>query len=156
MTRRAQHGFTLIELLVVLALASMLLTLVPGAFEKLLPGLRYRATLAEVGATLREARAAAVSEAREVAVLIDLDARTFGFRRGDGRQVAGRIDAGLDLKLRIAEGEQLSAGSGHIRFFPDGSSSGGRIVLGRAEGGHRISVDWLTGRVSVFELAHEG
>ena len=36
-----------------------------------------------------------------------------------------------------------------ISFAPDGSSSGGRIVL--ADGGRRVQVgvDWLTGRVSV-------
>jgi general secretion pathway protein H len=38
-----------------------------------------------------------------------------------------------------------------IVFYPDGSSSGGAVVLGNARFRHRVATDWLTGRVSVDE-----
>jgi hypothetical protein len=38
---------------------------------------------------------------------------------------------------------------GQIRFFPDGSSTGGRIGLSRNDRRAAVAVDWLTGLVSV-------
>jgi general secretion pathway protein H len=40
--------------------------------------------------------------------------------------------------------------AGSIRFFPDGSSTGGRVMI--AAGNEKLSVDvnWLTGRVSIL------
>ena len=50
------------------------------------------------------------------------------------------------------DGERQSATLGDIRFNPDGSSTGGRIVL--ADGSRKIAVgvDWLTGRVTVADV----
>ena len=46
---------------------------------------------------------------------------------------------------------RLAADAPAIRFFPDGSSSGGRLTL-RADGrSAHVEVDWLTGRVSIHE-----
>lgn len=157
MKRGGEHGFTLIELLVILALLSLLLTLAPGVFERLVPTLRYRAMISDVGATLREARLVAIRESRTTQVLIDLDRRVYAMVGAPQGRLAGRIEDDLDLKLRIGEGEQTEAGAGRIRFFPDGSSTGGRIVFARdGGGGHRISVDWLTGRTSVHDLKAGG
>ncbi|MFC6669230.1 GspH/FimT family pseudopilin [Marinobacterium aestuariivivens] len=36
-----------------------------------------------------------------------------------------------------------------IRFYPDGSSSGGTVVLTGSGGRYEIGVDWLTGRVRI-------
>jgi general secretion pathway protein H len=53
--------------------------------------------------------------------------------------------------LTIA-GERGSRAVGAIRFNPDGSSTGGRIVL--ADGNRKVAVgvEWLSGRVSVADL----
>jgi len=42
---------------------------------------------------------------------------------------------------------------GAIRFFPDGSSTGGRVILKRDDGdaGWQVGVNWLTGRILVAE-----
>jgi hypothetical protein len=42
---------------------------------------------------------------------------------------------------------------GAITFAPDGSSSGGRVVLVAGANAVAIVVDWLTGRVSVANAA---
>jgi general secretion pathway protein H len=44
-------------------------------------------------------------------------------------------------------------GTAAIRFFPDGSSSGGTISLSGANRDYFIGVDWLTGRVELLENA---
>jgi general secretion pathway protein H len=53
------------------------------------------------------------------------------------------------MTLDIPTSEQVGANAGRVRFFPDGSASGGRIVL--REGGRTatVSVSWLTGDVDV-------
>jgi hypothetical protein len=38
-----------------------------------------------------------------------------------------------------------------IRFYADGSSNGGLIEMASKEAVHRISIDWLTGRVGYDE-----
>ena len=38
---------------------------------------------------------------------------------------------------------------GAIRFYPDGSSTGGRITVASGERKYLVDVDWLTGRVSI-------
>ena len=37
-----------------------------------------------------------------------------------------------------------------IWFFPDGSSTGGRIALNLGQRRHVVAVDWLSGRVTSF------
>ncbi|MEX2616564.1 MAG: hypothetical protein WD767_10745 [Alphaproteobacteria bacterium] len=58
-----------------------------------------------------------------------------------------------------AQQEAVTGRLGAIRFYPDGSATGGHLTLARMAGGDnvaattgpaiRVSVDWLTGRVDV-------
>ena len=57
--------------------------------------------------------------------------------------------------LFTARSEQLSEKGGAIRFFPDGSSTGGRITLSIDSMRYLVNVDWLTGRVKVMESVVE-
>ena len=40
---------------------------------------------------------------------------------------------------------------GGIRFFPDGSSTGGYIALADDKTEYRVKVDWLTGHISIAD-----
>jgi general secretion pathway protein H len=53
----------------------------------------------------------------------------------------------LDLKLEAAESQMQSPQVGAVRFYPDGSSTGGRIVVARGDHGYQVGVQWLTGRI---------
>jgi len=57
----------------------------------------------------------------------------------------------LELKLYAAQSEVSSERRGSIRFYPDGSSTGGRITVAAGERKYLVDVDWLTGRVSINE-----
>ncbi|TCV91049.1 hypothetical protein EC912_1171, partial [Luteibacter rhizovicinus] len=48
-----------------------------------------------------------------------------------------------------AQEDRVNATTGRIRFFPDGSSTGGRVTLGRGTREWHVNVGWLTGAVSV-------
>ena len=59
----------------------------------------------------------------------------------------------MTMKLFTARSELEEEGIGRIRFFPDGSSTGGHIDLLRDEALWRIEVMWLTGDAKLREGA---
>ncbi len=76
---------------------------------------------------------------------IDVDANRY--RLGEWRALRGDVR----LSLYTAERERLDRGTGRIRFFPDGTSTGGRVSLAEGERSYHVVVDWLTGRVDVVQ-----
>jgi general secretion pathway protein H len=132
-------GFSLIELLVVLAVMGFVLALVVGYLE---------GTAAELASGLRLARSQAIADNRPVAFALDLA----GHRYRVGGDPPRLLPARLALGLLTVNGERRNATSGDIRFNPDGSSSGGRIVLAAGTRRVAVGVDWLTGRVTVADV----
>lgn len=140
---RHQQGFSLFELLLVLLMISLLsgmvmLNLNSGG------GSEQRAAARSLAAGLRMAREQAQSTQRDVVLLIDVAKRSFQF---DQRTIA--LSSQVPVHLFTAKAEQRSRDIGGIRFFPDGSSTGGHVEIGNA---FRVNVDWLTGRVQVLEI----
>ena len=78
---------------------------------------------------------------------IDVEARTYQVPD----KVAVQLPEELQMKLLTAATEQTGDSKGQIRFFPDGSSSGGRITLTRDRREWRIEIAWLTGEVRIEE-----
>jgi general secretion pathway protein H len=142
------RGFTLIELLVVLAVIGFVLALFVGYRAPWSIGLGLEATARELAAELRLARSQAIADNRAVALALDLSRKRYRVDGEASRPLPPRIAVGL---LTI-DGERQSATFGDIRFNPDGSSTGGRIIL--AESGRKVAVgvDWLTGRVTVADV----
>ncbi len=140
-----RDGFTLIELLVVMAVMALVLLVVPPMFSGSLSRAELGSAAREVAAGLREARSQAIRRNREVAFTVDVDARRYRIDDAAVRQ----LPTGPDLSLFTARSEQLDEVSGSIRFFPDGSSTGGRVTLGGDARKYHVEVDWLTGRVSI-------
>ena len=111
-----------------------------------LPG-EVTAAARQLAAALRQARSDAMAQNRAVTVAIDVAARRY---RVDAREAV--LPPQVTLTVDAAQTEQADATTGGIRFFPDGSSTGGRIdVRPTAEESraNRIAVDRLTGRISV-------
>ena len=61
----------------------------------------------------------------------------------------GELDDALALGATVAREEQPGPGLAAIRFFADGSSTGGRVVVRRGDAAWRVDVNWLTGAVRV-------
>jgi general secretion pathway protein H len=144
----ATSGFTLIEMMVVLAILSFALALVVGYRPLWSRGFALEATAAELASQLRLVRSEAIAANRPVVLAVDLAEH----RYRPGSQPVRPLPADLSLQLLTITDERLAANIGGIRFNPDGSSTGGRIVLSN---GHRriaVGVDWMTGRVSIADV----
>lgn len=135
-------GFTLIELLVVLVLLGVSLSIVGPRIGQVQDTARFNNSLRSVVTTARAARSRARTEQREVAVEFDVADRTYTLDNGAEREIRPR-----DTRVEVTapESEKLSDTRIAIRFFPDGSATGGSVRLGLADRNSLISIDWLTG-----------
>lgn len=149
MSWRFERGFTLLELIVVLGLVALGLAYITPNFGRALEGARFKAAVREVASGLRQARGIALSQGRESVFALDVAAHTYQIDGGDPQ----RLPQAIELGLHTAQSELRSPTQGYIRFFPDGSATGGRIVLRLGGLAKRIDVNWLTGRVTVREHA---
>ena len=104
---------------------------------RLLPGAELKATAAALVTELREARAQATGRRQVTTVRFDADTRA--------------LPDEITLDLFDANLEPLDRKTDTIRFFPDGSSTGGRVRLEAGDERYDIDIDWLTGRVRSTE-----
>lgn len=148
MTRGAQRGFTLLELLLVLVIAAAGYALVVRLASGGVSGAQLKSAARAVAAGLRDARGTAIATQESAALTLDLEHRSFEV--SGGRRARSLPDQ-LDLKLYTAQSEIVDDKRGSIRFFPDGSSTGGRVTLASGERSFLVDVDWLTGRVRIRE-----
>ena len=95
---------------------------------------------------LRQAQTTAMATRRDATLTLDLDAREFQVSGTEGTRA---LPSQLELKLYTAQTEAVSERKGAIRFYPDGSSTGGRITVASGERKYLVDVDWLTGRVTI-------
>ncbi len=146
------RGFTLVELLVVLAIAGLMMAVAPPLISSVMPGVELKAAARRTAGALRLAREIAIADGRDAAWVIDIDSNRY---RIDGDHRGGSLPAGLDVELVAAEDEMQSDSVGAIRFFPDGSSTGGRVILKRGDGGYQVGVNWLTGRILIADWERE-
>jgi general secretion pathway protein H len=62
----------------------------------------------------------------------------------------------LNINLLTAESERQGNTSGAIRFYPDGSSTGGRVTLTEKDKRWVVHVAWLTGKVKLVRYNIDG
>ena len=157
-------GFTLIEALVVVALMAAVFALFAGTLLGALPGQQLRSATGQLAAEMRATRARAIATGVDQSFVIDTASRAW--RSGPSSAIAtapgpdggalavaarrsGTLDAAFALGATVAREEQPGPGLAAIRFFADGSSTGGRVVVRRGDAAWRVEVHWLTGAVRV-------
>jgi len=145
---RQSRGFTLIELLVVLAILALAYALVPPLFSDTPSTAEMRSAARQLAAGLRKARNQAVTRRSEARFSLDAGQHSFSVS-GDTRSY--RLPVALDV--RLLGGPQATAGERQesIRFYSDGSSDGGRVLLGSEGRQFEVEVDSLTGHVAILD-----
>ena len=139
------RGFTLLELLVVLVIVAIgTAILLNTPFSAASAG-DLKAAARSLASGLRQAQTMAITTRKDALMTVDVEAREFHVNDLEPRRVSGKVD----LKLYTAESEVTSERQGAIRFYPDGSSTGGRITVSSGERKYLVDVDWITGRVSI-------
>jgi len=141
------RGFTLIELMVVLLLIALVIGIATGGLSKGLEKMRMRSAGHDLVAALRYTRGQAIVSGEEKKLEVDVDKRSY---QAPKRSVQ-ELPKGLTLKLLTAASERTGTSTGAIRFFPDGSSTGGRVRLIAGEHASDVEVAWLTGEVRLRE-----
>ena len=141
-----QRGFSLLEVLVVIVIIGLSYALLPKMFYSGVSGAELRSNVRAVATGLRLARDAAINTRREAVLTLDLDQRTFTVQN-DTR--VHKLNETLDVKLYTSQADLITEKVGAIRFYPDGSSNGGRVTLAAGERAFEVDVDWLTGHVTI-------
>lgn len=138
-------GFTLLELLVTLSITAMLSLIATPFIGSSLDKMKTRQSAIEISNVLKLARQEAIHQSSEIVVVFDLEAGSY--------QLNIPVNLGLpdeaSITLTTASTEQLGPKMGSIRFFEDGSSTGGQIeILYRAKT-YLVTVNWLNGQISL-------
>lgn len=150
MRRAGSDGFTLIEMMIVLVILGILVavTLRPLAGPRHAADMRT-ATL-EIASALRLARSVAITSGR--AQIFALNTASGAFMAANSRAV-GRLPADVHAMLTTVTSERSDERTGSIRFFADGSATGGGVKLEAGQRTAEITVDWLTGRIAIDDHA---
>ena len=145
---KRDSGFTLLEIIVVLAIAAAIyIVMLSGPIGKA-NAADLKAAARTLASGLRQAQTAAMATRRDAVLTIDVESKEFVTSVDPQPH---KLPENLELKLYAAQSEVTSERRGSIRFYPDGSSTGGRITVASGERKYLVDVDWLTGRVTIAD-----
>ncbi len=144
--RRRFFGFTLLELLLVMVLMVMITSVVVPQFSKSMTSFQLRDSTRQTVAILNRTRNVAISESREATFTIDKDARV---SRSTATTRAQPWPDQVDIEIDNYPVPESRETMRNIVFYPDGTSTGGHIVVSSSKNSYVIIVDWLTGHVNV-------
>ena len=136
----------MLELLLVLVLLVLAYGIATPVIANLTGAGDTKGSARTIATALKRARNAAISARKETPLTFDLEARTLTLA-GEPKPV--QLPAKLDIQLYTVQQELTSEKVAAIRFYPDGSSTGGRVTVGKDNKKFEVDVDWLTGRVHI-------
>jgi general secretion pathway protein H len=155
-----EGGFTLLELMVVIGILALAAAIVAPSLGRARQGLAVRSTAYALAADLRAARAAAQAANMERVLTVDPARRRYW---AEGVVGARTFPSHVTVELAVPESERAGGeagpgsgsgpgsgpGSGRVRFFPDGSASGAKVVLSDGRSAASVLVDWLNGAIRI-------
>jgi len=139
-------GFTLLELIVVLFIVVLGFSVVGINLSSGNDATELKVAARDIVSALRFARGQALISHQETTVTLDLAENTYTV---SGRDRVYSIAKAIDVTVVTAQSELTGEGLGSIRFFDDGSSTGGRITLELSKAAWQIDINWLTGQIEL-------
>ena len=143
-----ERGFTLIELTVVLLIMVLGFSVIGSNISSGNQSAQLKAVARDLASALRYARGQALISHKEVAVAINLAENSY---KVSNRDKIHHFSDEIDVTLVIAQDEFEDDETGHIRFYADGSSSGGRITLEWGNLIYYVDVNWLSGKIDISD-----
>lgn len=138
----ACDGFSVLELLIAIAILALAGAVVMPSLLRPSDHMRLRTTAQDLANAIRLTRSAAIARNNQMVLIVDLEGHTFESPVVPRRSFAASIAA----ELKIAEPERITPSRGGFRFFPDGSSTGGEIVMSLNAEQLKLCVHWLNGQ----------
>jgi len=142
------RGFSLLELLVVLVLIALMMALVGTSISRSVSNAELRSASRGLLAALRYTQTHAIVSHQEQILTIDME--NLSYQPPDRELV--KFPEGIEVSMVTAQSELLSDRVGGIRFFPDGGSTGGQIIVHVQNRQYEINIAWLTGEVHMAKL----
>ncbi len=136
-------GYTLLELLVVLAIAGFIMASIADYGAQSLPGAHLKSAAQQLVNDLRSAQTSAIANGIPVTLALQAEHGSYTIEPGEAVTALPPGTTISFVPFAFLRGKLVG-----IRFFPDGSATGGEIDLGSSARTYHIVVDWLTGRVS--------
>ncbi len=143
-----ERGFTLIELTIVLLIMVLGFSVIGSNISSGNQSAQLKSVARDLASALRYARGQALISHKEVAVAINLAENSY---KVSNRDKIYHFSDEIDLTLVVAQEEFTGEEFGHIRFYADGSSSGGRITLEWGNLVYVIDVNWLSGKIGISD-----
>lgn len=144
--KRNAAGFTLIELAVVLFVMVLSFAVIGINLSSGHGSTKIRAAAHDLMSALRYARGQALVQNKEFTVTIDFAENTYQI---SGREKIYVLPDDLEITLVTAQTESSGDGQASVRFYSDGSSTGGKLTLELGEFIWQIHINWLTGQVEL-------
>ena len=141
-----EGGFTLLELVVVMALLALLLGLVLPGLIRTVKKEQDRSNLRQFTTVLRLARSQAATSHQRVRVFLNKENGRYWLEGSNRKGVLAGMRLG-DTRL-VWEGTDRR--QGYVAFYPDGTSSGGKLVMTDLTGRvYDLEVEIITGKVTL-------
>lgn len=147
---KTARGFTLLELIIVLLISVLGFAVIGSNISSGNQSTKLQAAARDIGSALRYAHGQALLTRKTVSVSINLGDNSYHI---SNRDKTYQLDEHIDVSLTVAEEEFAEGQEGGIRFFADGSSTGGRIKLEWGKQLRQIDVNWITGEVTLSAIA---
>ena len=141
--RHSEQGLTLLELLVVLGILAATVLITAPMFGKVIGNGADRAAIERLQRGLEHARRVAVRSGQETVFVLNVESGEYGL---GGQDYSGRLPDAWAIRTESALVERLDHNLIGIRYWPNGASTGGDIVLSSEETVYHVQIDWVTGR----------
>ncbi|MCF7986719.1 MAG: GspH/FimT family protein [Methylovulum sp.] len=147
-----QQGFTLIEVIVVLVIVILGFSAIGVNISSGNDTAKMKAAAHDIVSALRYARGQALMDHEPTTVDFDLEHNSYTV---SNRDKVFNIPDEISLTVVTAQSELTGQGQGSIRFYGDGSSTGGRVTLERDKAKLQIDINWLTGASELSDTFDE-
>ncbi len=149
MQKQSTYGFSLLEILVVMTFIAVIAGFVSSSMTKNLKKTKLRSVSKNLVSALRYTRGQAVIKHEEKTITFNVKEKNYKAPRKKTVVIPDEID----INVYTADSEVADEDTGSIRFFSDGSSTGGWVKLIYGNKIWKINVNWLTGEISMVEGA---